>query len=1060
MGGQVRPLCDRKQVEVSPGKNASADFFIFTEVPKAARNVGFVNNDLTAEFNINTPHFGEKASPSWIPVSYKDYLGNEITRVYTDEYGSYNALLPSTFTANIPSPSGMSPNMITIVLNDPFLPDGSIDPFYDPNYSVTPWTFQFMPGTTTYTDTPLVPVGAFPGYPNGNLDINPPDKTPVIASVLGPTGGPVACNVGDIITLTSAGSVNVPNPYYNPNSVGSKPYVIRDYGFGNVVGTVTLNGVPLTIISWTNYTITAQIPSGVTSGQILVTRGDSKQTSKRSVNFYIDFSNNLCSNAIYVTSGQSIQSAVDDAIPGSTIFVGPGTYNENIIIYKPLKIIGSGESTIISSNPTPSTRLSAWHDKLKSLLNLADTAGYVPKEAPGFMFIGNVPLANGGAPFGAANPSSIENFVITGSVSGGGIYVDNNVSYLTINNNIIRGNKGIYGGGIVIGTPGLGVGSNNSNITITNNTIVKNSGVQGGGGINIYAGTDNYIIKNNLIMANFARGIGGGGILHYGLSNNGTIENNKILFNEAFFGGPAVVDGGGIYIGGEAAPGGGVLTQGSGSVTINGNLIQGNLAGSGVGGGIRLAFVNGQDIANNPGDHDSWYKINVFNNFIVNNVAGYMAGGISIQDAVKVSIVNNTIAHNDSTATAISAFTIPNSLNSATQPAGVVSNLHSIDLRAIPGFSETYSNPILVNNIIWKNRSFFNNASLNNNAGGLEANPTKPYWDLAVMGITPEPLLNPQYCILTDATGYASTNLSTDPMFIRSYENQLMTAGVLDEGGNFISVRISPLVEDAGNYHLKTASPARDRGDLSIISISPLLTYDFDGTLRPNPFMYNIYDNVQPNDPAVDIGADEIYVTKGIALLTQTGGEVYPSGGTIKIAWAAEPSATKFDIYFSSNNGRTWQAIATNVTGNNYDWIPNFVPVSNLTKCKIKIVAYNAIGAVLGTAISNNFTIEVVKLNYPNGGETLTSGQSVNITWTTNTTKYPVDKVTLSYNTGGLIWKTIANINGNPGNYNWVVPNVSSMKNKVKVRVQLKRSNGTIIGSDISDNFFTIQPAP
>ena len=662
--GQVRPLCDRKQVQVNPGRNTAADFFIFTEVPKAARNVGFVNNDLTAEFNANTPNFGEEASPSWIPVSYKDFLGNEVNRVYADEYGSYNALVPSTFTANIPAPSGMSPNMITIVLNDPYLPDGSIDPFYDPSYSVTPWTFQFMPGTTTYTDTPLVPVGAFAGFPNGSLDVNLPDKTPVIASVLGPNGGPVACNVGDTIVITSAGYVNVSNPNYNPYAAGSKPFVTRDYGFGNIRGKVTINGIPLDIVSWTNYTIVAIVSSSASSGLIVVTRGDSKPSSQRGINFYVDLTGNLCNNSIFVTNGQSIQSAIDSASPGSTIFVGPGTYKENLIVYKPLKIIGSGEATIISDNPNPSTRLSDWHQKIRDLLGLTDTAGYVPKEAPGFFVMGNVPPANGGAPFTSSMPSSIENFVITGSVSGGGIFIDVDVSYLTVKNNIIKGNQGIYGGGIVIGSPGIASGSNNRNITITDNTIIKNSGVTGGGGISIYRGSDNNIVRGNVIIANFSRGIGGGGILHYGFSNNGLIENNKVLFNEAFFGGITQTDGGGIYIGGEVALGG-VLTDGSGNVKINGNLIQGNLAGSGMGGGIRLAFVSGQDVESNPLNFNAWHGIEMYNNFIVNNVAAYMGGGISLKDVAKVRIVNNTIANNDSTATALAAFTLPNSLNSA-----------------------------------------------------------------------------------------------------------------------------------------------------------------------------------------------------------------------------------------------------------------------------------------------------------------------------------------------------------------------------------------------------------
>ena len=65
-----------------------------------------MNNDLSAEFRAASPIFGEKSSPSWIPVSYQDWQGNEVARVYSDEFGSYNALLPSTFTINPPIRNG------------------------------------------------------------------------------------------------------------------------------------------------------------------------------------------------------------------------------------------------------------------------------------------------------------------------------------------------------------------------------------------------------------------------------------------------------------------------------------------------------------------------------------------------------------------------------------------------------------------------------------------------------------------------------------------------------------------------------------------------------------------------------------------------------------------------------------------------------------------------------------------------------------------------------------------------------------------------------------------
>ena len=96
--GQMRRLPDRKQVYVTNGQNVPCDFHMFTEVPVAGHIVGIILDDLANEFDQNSPMFGEKYAPPWLPVSIRDWEGNEVNRVYADEYGAYNALVPSTYT--------------------------------------------------------------------------------------------------------------------------------------------------------------------------------------------------------------------------------------------------------------------------------------------------------------------------------------------------------------------------------------------------------------------------------------------------------------------------------------------------------------------------------------------------------------------------------------------------------------------------------------------------------------------------------------------------------------------------------------------------------------------------------------------------------------------------------------------------------------------------------------------------------------------------------------------------------------------------------------------------
>lgn len=80
---------------------------------------------------------------------------------------------------------------------------------------------------------------------------------------------------------------------------------------------------------------------------------------------------------------------------------------------------------------------------------------------------------------------------------------------------------------------------------------------------------------------------------------------------------------------------------------------------------------------------------------------------------------------------------------------------------------------------------------------------------------------------------------------VDSYFNTYESTTIVDEGGNNISVRYSPLMPAQGNYHIQSASPARDAGQ-SVVSygFTPL-RWDFDGQTR---------NTVMP-----DVGADEYY---------------------------------------------------------------------------------------------------------------------------------------------------------------------------------------------------------
>jgi photosystem II stability/assembly factor-like uncharacterized protein len=60
---------------------------------------------------------------------------------------------------------------------------------------------------------------------------------------------------------------------------------------------------------------------------------------------------------------------------------------------------------------------------------------------------------------------------------------------------------------------------------------------------------------------------------------------------------------------------------------------------------------------------------------------------------------------------------------------------------------------------------------------------------------------------------------------------------------------------------------------------------------------------------------------------------------------------------------------------------------------------------------------------------------------------------------GGRTWNRIQALEGDPGFWDWTVPDVPKTKTKCKVKVVLKDANGKTVGSDTSDSDFIIEPS-
>jgi hypothetical protein len=200
-----------------------------------------------------------------------------------------------------------------------------------------------------------------------------------------------------------------------------------------------------------------------------------------------------------------------------------------------------------------------------------------------------------------------------------------------------------------------------------------------------------------------------------------------------------------------------------------------------------------------------------------------------------------------------------------------------------------------------------------------------------------------------------------------------------------------------------------------------------------------------------------------VVLLTPNGGEVIPSGSIYPIQWGAPSGTVKFKLSYSLDNGVTWKLITNNATGASFDWqVPK--PTSNKKACRVKIIGFDATGKKIGADKSGKmFTIEVVRIISPKGGDLLTSGRDYYIVWETNETKFHTAAVKLFYTKdSGTTWRVIdtTSLVANPGQFAWKVPLVNPPKNRCKVKVVLKDASRYTLGSDITDGYFTVQPAP
>lgn len=556
-----RKLCDRKGVHLASKQNAAADFWLLTKAPIAALGKGFILNDLANEFDPLSPQFGEKYAPPFMPIALRDWNGREISRFYSDEFGNYNMPTPSTFSANVPNPSGFSPGMFFVCMNDkgpiPLLdelgdqvvdafgnPVFESDPAHDKRFSQFCYPLQFMPGSTTYLDTPVVPVAAFTGSDSFPLDCDCEDGSPAIALVNGPEAaraggsGPWMprnnTNNLTVLVIESMGKVEVPNPAYEGPNTGTAKTILRDYGFGPNTGLLSdrkvtlariLSGnvsgatTELNIIAWNKDQIIATVPRGIgrrnnREYQLMVTRGDNSNTSKSGITFTV---RNPAGSVFHVDpdlanpSATPIQAMIDNPAVGrgDLIVIHPGHYTENVVLHKPVKLQCSGPgSTFINVPSLVGSRRVAWMEKVEAL-DIANAFDLLPEQeatraadgieaglgteaGAGILVLANISDNR------ANRNYRIDGCSITGADNAGGIVVNGFVRNMTISNNYISNNYGVLGGGVRFGNPTL-LETGPPGPRVFTNVVINGDADNGSGGTTMTTATPHNFLVGDIV---------------------------------------------------------------------------------------------------------------------------------------------------------------------------------------------------------------------------------------------------------------------------------------------------------------------------------------------------------------------------------------------------------------------------------------------------------------------------------------------------------------------------------------------------------------------------------